>query len=71
MTQRILPNFLIEGDRQLTPLILSSSRACRGTKGDTRMRAMMGLPPREVLPAEGTPARKWLRHVEAGRIGGN
>ena len=69
MTHRILPDFLTQGDRtlgapRLTPL--------------TCMRAAMGMPPRETVPPlilssskdEGTPAREWLRHVEAGRIGG-
>ena len=66
---RILPNFLMEGDRERgTPIANPHSR----------MRAMMGMPPRAPAPPlvqslsqdEGTAAREWLRHVEAGRIGG-
>ena len=59
--RRELPDFLTQGDRALG-LPQASPQA--------RIRAGLGLPAREVLPAEGTAAREWLRHVEAGRIGG-
>ena len=70
MTQRLPPGFLTRGYGE--PAASSASR-------HGRMRAATGLPAREVLPPfilslskdEGTAAREWLRHVEAGRIGGS
>ncbi len=60
MSERTLSDFLMHGDHQL---------AAPAPNPAGRLRAKMGLPPREMVPAEGTPAREWLRHVEAGRIG--
>jgi hypothetical protein len=61
---RHLPNFLTHGDAQLTPLMRPHA------PGTNHMRAMMGMSAIERAPAEGTPERDWLRHVQAGRIGG-
>ena len=65
MSLRELPNFLMHGDAELDRLMLAMR------DGEARMRTMMGMPTVEPAPAEGTAARDWLRHVEAGRIGRN
>jgi hypothetical protein len=61
---RHLPNYLTHGDAQLTPMMRPHA------PGTNHMRAMMGMSAIERAPAEGTPERDWLRHVQAGRIGG-
>jgi hypothetical protein len=61
---RKLPQFLMQGDPVLERLMPGMRDA------NARMRAMMGMPRREVAPEEGSAAGEWLRHVEAGRIGG-
>ena len=64
MSLRILAEFLTRGDAELERLMLALR------DGDARMRAMMGMPKREARPSEESAAGEWLRHVEAGRIGG-
>ena len=70
MTQRLPPDFLTRG---------YGEPAAPSARRHGRMRAAMGPRAREVLPPfilslskdEETAAREWLRHVEAGRIGGS
>jgi hypothetical protein len=66
MSMRILPEFLMQGDPVLERLMLGMRQ------GDARMRAMMGMGRADPLgPMLSEEARAWLRHAEAGRIGGN
>ena len=73
MSLRTLPDFLLRGDAELERLMLGMRDA------NARMRAMMGMGRADPLGAmltrrsrpEVNEARAWLRHVEAGRIGGS
>ena len=66
MSMRELPDFLTRGDAELVPLMLGMR------DGNARMRAMMGMGRADPLGSMLTEeARAWLRHVEAGRIGGS
>ena len=65
MSMRILPDFLTRGDAELERLMLGMRDA------HARMRAMMGMGRPDPLEAMLTEeARAWLRHAEAGRMGG-